>query len=68
MTDLTLAEAAAQLGVAAGTLRWQIRNGKLKARKLGPVWVVSRREVDRYARENRGNHDPRPLRARKAVS
>jgi hypothetical protein len=35
------------------TLRWQVRNGKLKARKVGPVWTVSEREVERYARENR---------------
>lgn len=55
---LTLAEAAAELGLSAETLRWQIHRGKLKARKVGPVWTVSEREVKRYARENRGNHDP----------
>lgn len=50
---LTLAEAAVQLGMDASTLRWQIRNGRLKARKVGPIWTVSEREVDRYSRENR---------------
>lgn len=50
---LTLTEAAARLGVAASTLRVQIRNGKLKARKMGRDWTVSEREVERYARENR---------------
>jgi excisionase family DNA binding protein len=50
---LTLQEAAAQLGVAASTLRWQIRNGKLKARKIGYMWIVSEREVERYRQEHK---------------
>jgi excisionase family DNA binding protein len=50
---LTLAEAARRLGVHASTLRHQIANGRLKARKIGRDWTVSEREVDRYARENR---------------
>ena len=50
---LTLTEAAERLGLSAETLRWQIRNGKLKARKVGPIWTVSEKEVERYARENR---------------
>ncbi len=49
---LTLAEAAARLGVEHDTLRRQIRLGKLKARKVGPIWTVSEREVERYRREN----------------
>ena len=50
---VTLAEAAQRLGIEHDTLRRQIRLGKLKARKLGPIWVVSEKEVERYARENR---------------
>jgi excisionase family DNA binding protein len=50
---LTLEEAAARLGLAASTLRWQIHKGKLKARKLGPLWVVSEREVERYRRDSK---------------
>jgi excisionase family DNA binding protein len=49
---LTLAEAAASLGIEHDTLRRQIRLGKLKARKVGPIWTVSEREVERYRREN----------------
>lgn len=45
---LTLREAAAQLGLAASTLRVQIRNGKLHARKIGRDWIVSPKEVERY--------------------
>lgn len=50
---LTLTEAATRLGMAASTLRWQIANGKLKARKVGRDWVVSEREVERYRRESK---------------
>lgn len=50
--SLTLPEAAALLGVSADTLRWQVRNGKLRARKVGPVWTVTPGEVERYRREH----------------
>lgn len=50
---LPLSEAAAELGVDPGTLRVQIHNGKLRAMKIGPIWTVSEKEVERYARENR---------------
>lgn len=53
MTDLTLSEAAASLGVAVSTLRVQLRNGKLRGKKVGPVWTLTRREVDRYRRVSR---------------
>jgi excisionase family DNA binding protein len=49
---LTLAEAAKRLNLSPETLRWQVRNGKLRARKIGPIWTVSEREVERYRREN----------------
>lgn len=51
---MTLLEAAAALGCSADTLRVQVRNGRLRARKVGPVWVVSPREVERYRRESLG--------------
>jgi excisionase family DNA binding protein len=50
---LTLIEAAERLGLSPITLRIQIRNGKLRAKKVGRDWTVSEREVARYARENR---------------
>jgi excisionase family DNA binding protein len=50
---MTLIEAAALLGVTAATLRQQIRNGKLRARKVGRDWHVTPREVERYRRESR---------------
>lgn len=49
---LTLTEAATLLNLSPETLRWQVRNGKMKARKVGPIWIVTEREVDRYRRES----------------
>lgn len=51
---MTLREAAVELGVSAGVLRVQVHAGKLRARKVGPIWVVDRREVERYRRESLG--------------
>lgn len=48
MPNLTLEEAAASLGVAASTLRVQLRNGKLRGKKVGPVWTLTPKEVERY--------------------
>ena len=50
---MTLKEAAELLGVSPDTLRVQVRNGKLKAKKIGRDWQVSPQEVARYGRENR---------------
>lgn len=45
---MTIPEAAASLGLAASTLRHQIKNRKLKARRMGGRWYVSEAEVERY--------------------
>lgn len=50
---MTLPEAAALLGVTAATLRQQIANGKLRAKKIGRDWTVTPREVERYRQENK---------------
>ncbi len=50
---MTLPEAARSLGLAPATLRQQVRNGKLKARKVSRDWYVSDEEVERYRREHR---------------
>jgi transposase len=48
------------LGVATSTLRHQIRNGKLAARKLGRDWVVDSDEVERYGEAHRRRPGPEP--------
>lgn len=50
---MTLVEAAQALGVQPATLRQQIANGKLRARKVGRDWHVTPKEVERYRRESR---------------
>lgn len=50
---MTLTEAAAALGVSPSTLRWQIRNGKLRAVKRGRDWWVTKQEVERYREEHK---------------
>jgi excisionase family DNA binding protein len=51
---VTLNEASDQLGVDAATLRHQIRNGRLRATKVGRDWSVSVEEIHRYAADSRG--------------
>ena len=60
---MTLQQAAQSLGVTAATLRWQVRNGRLHAQRLGPIWTVTPREVERYRSESLGRHPGRPRRA-----
>lgn len=50
---MTLIEAASALGLSPTTLRIQIRNGKLRAKKVGRDWAVTPKEVERYRRESR---------------
>lgn len=58
MPELTLEQAGAELGLSPDTLRSQIRYGKLRGRKVGPVWVVTRRELERYRGQSRRGHAP----------
>lgn len=56
---LTLAQAAERLGLSPGTLRWQVRNGRLRATLVGRAYTVTEREVERYRAESlgrRGRH------------
>jgi excisionase family DNA binding protein len=48
---VTLVEAAAALGVQPATLRQQIAAGRLRAKKIGRDWQVTKREVQRYQAE-----------------
>lgn len=44
----TLDELAAELGCHKETLRRHIRDGKLKAAKIGKDWKISRLELEAY--------------------
>lgn len=50
---MTLIQAAERLGVQPATLRQQIANGKIRAKKVGRDWWVTDREVERYRAESR---------------
>lgn len=50
---MTLTQAATSLGVTPATLRQQIANGKLRARKIGRDWTVTAHEIERYRAESR---------------
>lgn len=60
MAHMKLSEAAALLGVTATTLRAQIKNKKLRARRLGRDWYVSADAVDAYRRDSLGKPGPKP--------
>ena len=51
---MTTAEAAARLGLAPATVRRQIEQGRIGARKVGRDWQVTPREVERYRAESLG--------------
>ena len=51
--EVTLLEAAAELGLTPHTLRQQIHNGVLIGRKIGRDWVVRMSEVERYRAEHK---------------
>jgi len=51
---MTLAQAAARLGRSPDTLRHQVANGRLRAKKYGNTWLVDEAEVERYRRDSLG--------------
>lgn len=48
---MTLAEAADRLGLSPSTLRHQIRNGRLRARKVSRDWYVAPDDLEKYRAE-----------------
>jgi len=48
----SIPQAAELLGLAPSTLRHQIKNQKLRAKKVARDWFVTDEEVERYRREN----------------
>ncbi len=57
---MTVNEAAARLGLSPATLRRQIANGRIAARKVGRDWDIQEEEVRRYAVLSRGRPGRRP--------
>lgn len=44
----TTAEAAAQLGVTENRIRQFVRAGRMVSRKVGAMWLIPVREVERF--------------------
>lgn len=57
-TVFTTKEAADYLGFAEDTIRRYIYRGLMNAQKHGPVYLVTKRECDRYRREKRSRGRP----------
>lgn len=57
-TVLTTAEAAKRMDLTKNTVLAYIERGLIKARKLGPIWLISEEECDRYNRERRPRGNP----------
>lgn len=50
--SLTVREVAKELGLPSPQVLNRINRGTIKAKKFGPIWVVSRSEVNRVKRES----------------
>ena len=57
--ELTLIEAAKESGISSATLRVQVNRGRLKGRKQGRDWLISRAALWTYLE----NRDPRGRRS-----
>ena len=51
---MTTHEAAAALGLSVSTVRVQIANGAIAARKVGRDWHITPGEVERYRERHLG--------------
>ena len=45
---ISLQEAAEYAGLAKNTLHNYAKSGRLRAKKLGPIWVTTRAAIDEY--------------------
>jgi excisionase family DNA binding protein len=60
ITHVTVTEASEQLRLAPATVRRQIANGRIGAKKVGRDWDIPEEEVRRYAALSRGRPGRRP--------
>ena len=57
---MTTTEVAERLGIASTTVRRQIEQGCIAARKVGRDWHVTPREVERYRARSLGRPGRKP--------
>jgi excisionase family DNA binding protein len=60
--EMTVAMAAAELGVSVPAIHSAIRRGRLDARRLGSIYVIARADLDAYRASvaHKGRPGPRP--------
>jgi excisionase family DNA binding protein len=59
---ITLQEAAEYAGLDKTTLPNYIRRGRLKAKKIGKMWVTTRAAMDEYLQSRRTENIPKKYR------
>ena len=59
---ISLAEAAEYAGLEKSTLHNYARRGRLKAKRLGPIWVTTRAATDEYLASRNLDNIPRKFR------
>lgn len=57
-TVYTTAEASNYLGLSEHTVRKYIERGLIKAKKMGSINLVTKKECDRYRKEKRPRGNP----------
>jgi hypothetical protein len=55
---MTTTQAATYLGLAPNTVAIYIQRGLIKAKKLGPINVVTKAECDRYRKNKKPRGNP----------
>jgi len=56
---ISLQEAAEYAGLEKSTLHNYAKRGRLKAKRLGPIWVTTRAAVDEYLASRQIKHAPK---------
>src|SRR5712691_10056616 len=55
---ISLQQAAEYAGLTKDTLHNYVKRGRLKAKRLGPIWVTTRAAVDEYLASRELKHSP----------
>jgi excisionase family DNA binding protein len=59
---ISLQQAAEYAGLTKDTLHNYAKRGRLKAKRLGPIWVTTRAAVDEYLASREVKHIPKQRR------
>lgn len=56
---ISLQEAAEYAGLEKGSLHNYAKSGRLKAKKLGPIWVTTKAAIDEYLQSRQPRRRPK---------